>query len=206
VCAACRANIEALAETPKGIRPFLVASIFGIGAAIAGAAIYYAVIAIANLEVGLIAILTGYMVGYSVRKGAGGRGGRRFQVLGVALTYLSVALAYTPVVIKAIREGDQKTETQAARTADAQPVNQPTVEDDDGTEPSGRRALLALGLLMGLFLALPVMMVVGSLPSGLISAAIIFFGLRQAWRMTGTPALQILGPYRVGAQSASVPV
>jgi hypothetical protein len=58
-------------------------------------------------------------------------------------------------------------------------------------------------LIAGFILALPVMVVVGGLPASLISAAIIFFGMRQAWRMTGVPRLQITGPYRVGAPRAS---
>jgi ABC-type uncharacterized transport system permease subunit len=48
-----------------------------------------------------------------------------------------------------------------------------------------------------------VIIIFGSLPSGLISGAIIFFGMSQAWKMTGVPKLKILGPYRVGAASAS---
>ena len=71
-----------------------------IGAAIAGAAIYYAVIAIAHLEIGIVAILIGYMVGWGVRKGAGGRGGRRFQILAVVLTYWAVGLAYSPLAFE----------------------------------------------------------------------------------------------------------
>jgi len=57
---------------------------------------------------------------------------------------------------------------------------------------------------MLLFIAgLPVLVVFGSFPSGLISAFIIFIGMRQAWRMTGAPWLQILGPYTVGSAPAS---
>ena len=46
------------------------------------------------------------------------------------------------------------------------------------------------------------LVVAGSFPSGLISAFIIFIGMRQAWQMTGVPLLKILGPYRVGAAPA----
>ena len=95
VCGRCRSAVESAAETPRGITPFIIAGIFGLGAGIGGAAIYYAVIAIAHLEIGIVAILIGYMVGYAVRKGARGRGGLHFQVLAVALTYASVAMAYT---------------------------------------------------------------------------------------------------------------
>jgi hypothetical protein len=40
------------------------------------------------------------------------------------------------------------------------------------------------------------------MPMGLISALIIFIGLRQAWRMTGRPELVISGPYKVGTGPA----
>jgi hypothetical protein len=52
-------------------------------------------------------------------------------------------------------------------------------------------------------LALPVMVVFGSLPSGLLSAIIIFVGIHHAWRMTAAPPLKIAGPYRVGAQPSA---
>src|SRR5438874_728749 len=77
-CRHCRSLVEAGAAAPPGIVPFVTALIFGFVAALAGAAIYYAVLAIAHLQIGLVAIATGYMVGYSVRKGAAGRGGLRF--------------------------------------------------------------------------------------------------------------------------------
>jgi hypothetical protein len=166
---------------------------------------YYAVIAIAHLEIGIVAILIGYMVGYAVRKGARGRGGLRFQVLAVALTYASVALAYTPITVKqainASRNG-QKAQTtsgnsQAAEATDSRRAATP--------KPSGGRLLIALALLLAFIAALPVLVVLGSFPSGLISAFIIFIGMRQAWKMTGAPRLQILGPYRVGAAAPFTP-
>ncbi|HEU4586048.1 MAG TPA: hypothetical protein VFR95_09875, partial [Gemmatimonadaceae bacterium] len=67
----------------------------------------------------------------------------------------------------------------------------------------GGSLLLALGALFFMVFALPVMIVAGSLPSGLISAFIIFIGIHQAWRMTGAPALKVSGPYRVGAQPSA---
>ena len=79
-CADCRGNMDALTETPTGVGPLLEAGAFGLGAGIAGAIIYYAVIAISGSRDRIVAILIGYMVGYAVRKGAGGRGGRRLQV------------------------------------------------------------------------------------------------------------------------------
>src|SRR6476659_6731970 len=75
MCEHCRNGIEDAVETPKGAGPLLIAALFGLGAGIAGASIYFAVIYFAHLEIGIVAILIGYMVGSAVRKGAAGRGG-----------------------------------------------------------------------------------------------------------------------------------
>jgi len=202
VCRSCRDGIEHVAQTPRGVWPFIRAGLFGLGAGIVGAAIYYGVIALANLEIGIVAILIGYMVGYAVRRGAGGRGGRRFQVLAIALTYGAVALAYTPVVIKATLDR-QKTDTASSITKTAAGTAAPTPLSGSVNEDlSARDGLMALIVALGIIASLPVLMVVGTLPSGLISAAIIFFGMRQAWVMTGIPSLRISGPYRVGSDPA----
>ena len=197
VCGRCRTAIEAAAETPKGIAPLAIAGLFGLVAGIAGAVVYYAVIAIAHLEIGIIAILIGYMVGYAVRRGAGGRGGLRFQILAVALTYASVALAYTPLAVK--QAMDSRLDARNASTTTAQGGGAPGSRT---AAPSRRPGPLVAIVLLALIAALPVLVVIGSFPSGLISAFIILIGMRQAWRMTGAPRLQILGPYRVGAPAA----
>ena len=168
VCESCRAVVMSAAATPRSAGPLLLAALFGIGAAIAGAAIYYGVIALAHVEIGIVAILIGYMVGWAVRKGAGGRGGRRFQILAVVLTYFSVGLAYSPLAFKQL---------------------------------SG-----SIGALVPLIFALPVMSILGSLPFGLISALIIFIGLRQAWVMTAPHVIDISGPFKVGTGPAPTPV
>jgi hypothetical protein len=99
-CASCRTAIANSVATPAGVQPFVSALAFGILAAIAGAAIYYGVIKFANLEIGIIAIAIGYMVGWAVKKGAGDRGGRRFQIMAVVLTYWAVGVAYAPLFMQ----------------------------------------------------------------------------------------------------------
>jgi hypothetical protein len=99
-CASCRTAIVDSIATPTGAMPFLRALGLGILAAIAGAAIYYGVIKIVNLEIGIIAIAIGYMVGWAVKKGAGDRGGLRFQIMAVLLTYWAVGLAYAPLFME----------------------------------------------------------------------------------------------------------
>ena len=220
ICASCRDVVTSAAATPRSAGPLLLAGLFGLGAAVAGAAIYYAVIAISNLEIGIVAILIGYMVGWAVRKGAGGRGGRRFQILAVALTYWAVGLAYAPLAFKQMI-GDTKKTSPSALTTDSTAA--PTIGERLGdsaqavanaarstaktesanNEVSGSQALKAIGALALLVFALPVLSVFGSLPFGLISALIIFIGMRQAWQMTAAPQLEISGPYRVGTGPAS---
>ncbi|PYR58438.1 MAG: hypothetical protein DMF91_17195 [Acidobacteria bacterium] len=205
-CSRCRTAVESAAETPRGIVPVIVSGVFGLGAGVIGAIIYSAVMAIAHLEIGIVAILIGYMVGYAVRKGARGRGGRRFQILAVALTYASVALAYTPIAVKqAIDANRQKASASTTRIDSNDVATTDSSRAATTTKPSAGGLLLGFVFLSAFIAALPVLVVVGSFPSGLISAFIIFIGMKQAWRMTGAPWLQILGPYRVGAAPASAP-
>jgi hypothetical protein len=205
-CEGCRRRLESATETPRGFAPLVVAGAFGLGAGIVGAAIYYAVIAITHLEIGIVAILIGYVVGRAVRKGARGHGGLRFQILAVALTYVSVALAYTPLVIQEMRASRAQSRQAAASTSDS---NRPAVSATDAapdtrSRPSGGSLLLGLAMLLGFILALPVLAVFGSLPTSLIGGVIIGFGMQQAWKMTAAPRLDFLGPYRVGAAEPAV--
>src|SRR5205814_1888598 len=74
-CGRCRDGVEAATKTPRDAGALITAGLFGAGAAVAGAVLYYAVMAVAHLEIGIVAILIGYMVGYAIRKGVRGRGG-----------------------------------------------------------------------------------------------------------------------------------
>jgi hypothetical protein len=210
VCSRCRTAAESAATTPRGIVPLMTAGVFGLGAGLVGAVIYYAVMAIANLEIGIVAILIGYMVGYAVRRGARGRGGRRFQVLAVVLTYASIALAYSPMLFKQVLDTNRSARTALSATTSSSSNTTPTAAATHGergatTKPSGGRVLLSLVFLAAFIAALPVLGIIGSFPFGLISAFIIFIGMKQAWTMTGVTRLQILGPYRVGAAPAPAP-
>jgi hypothetical protein len=201
VCDRCRHRMELAADTPRGVVPLLVAGACGLGAGIVGAVIYYSVIAIAHLEIGLIAILIGYMVGYAVRRGAGGRGGLRFQILAVALTYTSIAFAYTPLVVKGVRDRQTR---EASATADGK--SRPRADVNAGLRardvPRRVGGVQMIAMLAGFIVTLPIAVIVGNLPSGLITAVIIAVGMRQAWRMTAAPILEFRGPYRVGTQAA----
>lgn len=208
VCDRCREQLAHHAETPKGVGVFGKALLYGFCAAILGAILYYAVVAITNLEIGLVAIAIGYMVGYAIKMATESRGGRRFQILAVLLTYWAVGLAYTPLAFKGMaEEREQKASTNASATLPAEappPTTLAATESPDDTRPAGPADFaVAIGLLLMLSFALPVLAAVGSMPGGLISLAIIAFGMQQAWRMTSAPALVITGPYRIARSVAS---
>ena len=200
VCTRCHATLAEHAEIPRGWAPLGRALIFGVAAAVLGAILYFAVVAITHLEIGIVAIAIGYMVGYAIRMATRGRGGRRFQIIAVLFTYWAVGLAYVPFALGQMAERSQR---KAAQQSAARPLD---ARSADVRSESGRaRMLRAVALLVGFSFALPMLVVIGSLPGGLISGAIIAFGMQQAWRMTGAPELTISGPYRVGTAPPALP-
>ena len=205
VCASCRGTLEEQMETPRGVGVLMRAALFALVAAILGAVLYYAVIVITKFEIGIVAIAIGYMVGYAIRMATGGRGGRRFQVLALVLTYWAVGLAYPPLVFGEMDNRNQQA-SQTSTASTSTPAKSPAPADPQPApaEESAQQLSLtfALLVLIAFSLALPVLSVVTSMPGGLISAAIIAFGMLQAWRMTGIPHLEITGPYRIAAPVA----
>ncbi|HET6230088.1 MAG TPA: hypothetical protein VFE05_08465 [Longimicrobiaceae bacterium] len=95
-CTSCRKGVEA--ELARGATPggLVLAFVLGTGAAVLGAALYLAMVYFLNVEIGLVAILVGWLVGKAVRKGAGGRGGVPYQVTAAVLTYLAILTIYVP--------------------------------------------------------------------------------------------------------------
>ena len=91
VCPSCRAKLETHTATGS----FANSLLLGFGAAVLGAAIYFAIELFTGYEFGLVAIVVGLLVGTAVRKGSKGRGGWRYQALAIGLTYLSVVVTDT---------------------------------------------------------------------------------------------------------------
>ncbi len=233
VCASCKQAAERSGVAQRGGGAFVRAGFFGLLAAIVGAVIYYGVIAITNFEIGIVAILTGFLVGLAIRVGAKGGGGRRYQIMAAALTYFSVGMAYTPLAFKGFSEAEKTmADSVAAAVSDsaatdslaepdevvAEQIEEDAAEDslaaaEENGDPATTKASVANGTGLGLALALgalllgifvlPVLSVVASLPSGLISALIIGIGMRQAWQMTAGHVVSITGPFKVGGETPS---
>jgi hypothetical protein len=99
-CTNCRQQIEHSLDQFHQNGNMPQAILFGLGAAALGSAIFYAVSAATGYELGLIGVLVGYLVGKAVRKGSGSVGGRPYQLLAVALTYVSITSTYMIEILR----------------------------------------------------------------------------------------------------------
>lgn len=101
VCAKCRATLQdMLTRTDGRGGRFVRALLFGLVGAVIGAGIYYAILALTGWEIGLIAIVVGWLVGRGVSLGSQHRGGWLYQGLAIVLTYSAIVSTYVPLVAK----------------------------------------------------------------------------------------------------------
>jgi len=219
VCPDCRAQIADLDAPEGGVGRFVRATLLGLLGGAAGAAVWYAVATLFSLEIGLIAILVGWLVGTGVSRGSGGRGGLRYQFLAAFLTYASIVTTYIPPIYSALMS-QSEAEAASAGSVPAAPVEGPaptrpvsnsaeTSAPGDPTTPIGLRdglaaIVLSAGLLYAIAFAAPFLMGVGNA----IGILIIGFAVYQAWKMNARRVLEVKGPFRVAAavtQDADLP-
>jgi hypothetical protein len=206
-CERCKTQLQYDQMSASAAGNVLRASAFGLLAALAGGALWYAVRATTGFEVGLIAVLVGVMVGGAVRAGCRRRGGVAYQVLAVVLTYFGICVQYVPDIIKAIRD-QRPSEAQTASTSAATipvkaaaeppaslPASSPVADFSPGVQ-----ILIAVGLLLGFAMAAPFL---GGFQN-IIGILIIGFALWEAWKMNRRVPLQIEGPFRLASAPARV--
>jgi hypothetical protein len=120
VCAACKRTIaryyetngKRICETCRGLiltwRPgtpgkrFWRAAGLGSAAAVLGSILYLGILRLTGMELGLVSIVVGIGVGIAVRKGSYATGGAGYQILAIALTYLSIAASYYVVLLDVV--------------------------------------------------------------------------------------------------------
>ena len=105
VCAPCRDKIEAMFHQGSRLGRGIKAVLFGTIAAALGAILYYAIMRITGLNIGLVAVVVGLMVGGAVKAASGNRGGRFYQLLAVFLTYSAIVGMYVPEMLDVLQEG-----------------------------------------------------------------------------------------------------
>ena len=211
VCPGCRSALEQ-APAGSGAARLLRASAYGAGAAVLGAGIYYAILAITGYEIGLVAIAVGWLVGRGVHKGSNGVGGWAFQTLAVGLTYLAIVSTYVPFIVKSARERPGKASAVAAAPAAAPAAGSDSVAvlAVAGTDSVAVRSAAAAdsapaGMTAGRFalgvLALVAIAAAAPFLAGFengLGLVIIGFALVQAWKMNRRVPLTFNGPYAVG--------
>jgi hypothetical protein len=186
-CEECRFSLERAraAGSPFGRA---VRAVLGGGAGgIVGAGIYYAVLALWNMEFGLVAIVVGLLVGFGVRWGSGGIGGRRYQFLAAAITYLAIVSTYVPFLVEEAQRQSEASETAATA--------EPEIELTAAT------VVVALAAMVAVILALPFL---GGLEN-VIGILIIGFALYEAWRVNAYAPFQVEGPFQIGAKPKETP-
>jgi len=170
-CAECTDQIKA--RLPQDSHAAFVRGIaFGIGGAVLGLALYVVFAIATGLVIGFVSLAVGYIVGKAIVTGSKGRGGRRYQVAAVLLTYMAVSLAAVPIAI-----------SQQVKQRQAQEQSQ---TGDHAVAPVPRVGFAkAVGELTLLGLASPFLDLSNPM-QGLIGLVILFVGLRIAWRITAT--------------------
>jgi hypothetical protein len=201
ICEGCRRGIEARLTGGSKATRFLRALVFGTGAGVAGFAVYFGVMKLAHLEIGLISILVGYLVGKAVRRGSEYRGGWVYQAMAAFLTYTAIGASYSAALLPQLLETARPKRPQPA-AAPGDPVASPAAKP---AAPAGGSRLVVLaiqgGVLLALIYALPILLGIHQ-PLGLL---IVAFALWQAWKMNARPRLVFHGPFRIGPTGGSVP-
>ncbi|MBS1829756.1 MAG: hypothetical protein JST93_30935 [Acidobacteria bacterium] len=194
ICPACANAFQTGQQRPKQtwvMQGFL----YGLGAAIGCSIVYAAIVWITNFELSLMAIVVGYVVGKAVLRGARGLGGRRCQMVAVALTYFSITTSYLPLMFKAFAE---KAESEAKAAQKGKPPANPVRVEE---VKQSREPMTAGGLAVGVGVLLVFSMVAPFFGitegfNGMLGLFIIFIGLHQAWKLTARDERLLMGPYQ----------
>jgi len=197
-CQRCRNQIMAAWNRGSSGGRFARALGLGFGAAVLGAGIYFGIAALTGYEFGLVAIVVGVLVGGAVRKGSNGRGGWRYQLLAMFLTYTAVVVTDSSLIA---RELKNEWRAQAASSAAAPAGVNASTDAALGTSPRPGPLMVAFGLalIIALAYAAPIMIGITS-PLHLLIAG---FALYEAWKLNRGVALQVAGPYPAAASPAA---
>jgi hypothetical protein len=233
-CPRCKDEAAARGTQGSGFGRFVRATLFGTIAGGLGAGLWYAVRAVTSLEIGLISILVGLAVGVAVRAGSYGRGGPLYQALAVFITYTAIVSTYVPLIVTGLREqwtagqagqsaegggapspGSSAAPESAPVSAAGAPADEaPSAPVSMASAPaeetpadlvSPGQAIVALGILSVLVVALAYVAPFLGGFENIIGLAIIAFGMWEAWKINRRVAPEISGPWNV-ASPASSPV
>ncbi len=213
VCTGCRGRLSAILDKSKSSGSLGKAALLGGGAAFGCGLAYAIFVAVTDIQIAFATIGIAFVIAKVVRKASGGVGGRRFQVLAVALTYVASAMGYAPAVLHALKSPSSHVEAKGApmtpkgaptEVAPAPPpAASPAESPESPPKPFSPFAfILALAVLFAFILAAPLL----SATSAPLGLAIVGFGLWEAWKLSRRVPIVIEGPYRVAPPSTGPPV
>jgi len=193
-CLGCRDQIMAAWNRGSPARRFAKALGLGAAAAALGAGVYFGVEALTGYEFGLIAVVVGLLVGAAVRRGSSGRGGWRYQVLAMFLTYSAVVATDSTLIARELRKEIQARADSVgvAPSVATTPVAVNAAATTGHQRPGPLALLFGVIVLLGLAYAAPVIIGFSS-PLHLLIAG---FALYEAWKLNRGVALRVTGPYQ----------
>lgn len=224
LCAPCATKLGQAGGSPVG--RFFRALGLGVGAALLGFGVYY-LVSLTGYQFGLIAVVVGFLVGFAVRMGTGGRGGRLYQVMAAVLTYLAIVCTYVPPIADAILhptddagatsgdEGGAGTEARAdpleAATGGPQEVpdgvTAPAVTPGASGDDAPLREPGVVGYIfvyiISFFLALAAPFLSGL--EGILGILILAFGIWEAWRINRRSDTVVEGPFPLTRAAPAAP-
>lgn len=142
----------------------------------------------------ILSLAVGYIVGKAIRKGTGGLGGRRCQVMAVALTYFAIGLSYAPVTEREMA----KQGTLHGRKAPAKTAPRWMLKPTGKGEAAAVVGVAVVAALAMILLAVAAFSIIAPLAGGVIGVVILLVGLAQAWKMTARDKRLLTGPFALG--------
>ena len=206
-CQRCRGQILAAWNSGSPRSRFAKALGLGAVAAAIGAGVYFGIEALTGYEFGLVAIVVGLLVGGAVRKGSSGRGGWRYQVLAMFLTYSAIVATDSSLIARELtKQFRARADSITAAAPAAAPATAagivPRADSAGGLKaarPGPLVFVLGLAVLLALAYAAPILIGVSS-PLHFVIAGIALY---EAWKLNRGGALSITGPYQASASNAA---
>lgn len=200
LCTACR---QSSFGGGGSLLCFVRAIGLGFIGAVLGALLDVLITRVTGLQLGLIAIVMGWLVGLGVSVGARDRGGCLYQILALGLTYFAISFSLVGQITSAALNGeialDAPTAISSPATAKPVPTSSPrhtpfadglpNVPGEQRADLTATDVLAALLATLAIGAALPVMVAMEA-PS---SALIFGFALYQAASMNRK--VTIIGPF-----------
>lgn len=202
VCPKCRIGLATPSKEGGGQR-FLRALGLGALAGLVGGVIWFGVAAATGYQLGFIAIVVGLLVGGAVRKGSNARGGWGYQILAMALTYLTMAGASAPLVVMEYDKqaaGQLPSPTAEESEAPAMRAAPPSAPTATLPPPRRKAELPRTFVILGAIVAGFAMPFLG----GIMSIVIFGIALYEAWKINKRPKIFFDGPFALGTAAPAV--